>query len=90
MSLGSKFECDSVFLFVSLTNVHMYTQQPQQPAQQLSVSYALNVAPSINPVKVVVVVAAVLGSRTVAGLVTQTLTIPGTRESKCAKHGDNS
>ena len=65
----------------------MPTCTHQQSRQRPSASYAPNVVSSRNPAEVLVVAAVVLGSKTVVELATQSLVIPGTRESKPAKHG---
>ena len=51
--------------------------------------YAVNVAPSRNLGKEVVVVAVVLGSKTVELMITQDFSTLGTRAYIPAKHGDS-
>lgn len=58
-----------------------------QSRQRPSVPYAPNVAPSTNPAKEVVVVAVVLGSKTVEVLAKHNTVTRGTRASGLAKHG---
>ena len=74
----------SVFPFFSLTN----TQYTHQQLRRLpSVQYAPNVAPSRNPGKQVVVVAAVLGLGTAEVLGTRNFFTRGTKAPRPAKHG---
>ena len=63
-----------------------YKSQQSRP-QGASGPYAANAVPSVNLGKVVVVVAAVPGSKTVEVLVTQDFSTRGTRAYTPAKHG---
>ena len=61
--------------------------QHQQARGRPSFPYAPNAAPSGDPAKAVVVVAAVLGSEIAAVLITAKLSTGGTRAWRPAKHG---
>ena len=70
---------------ISLTN--MLTYEHLQPRRRQAYPHAPNAVLSENPARLVVAVAAVLGSETAEVLVTQKFITRGTRASRPAKHG---
>ena len=79
-------QCCIVFV-LSVSDQYPQKTHHQHERRRPSGPYAANVAPSQNLAKLVVAVAAVLGSKAAEALATQDFSTRGTRAYRPAKHG---